>query len=519
MPKLSRRDFISATAAVLAGTALVSNAQKPSSARPNVLMIITDEQSLWTLSAYGGALPGTPHIDSIGKEGAIFRNFFVTSAVCTPSRGCYMTGQYPHTHGAVHNDLPLHPDAFTLGDMFKNAGYQTGYAGKWHLDGTYNPNFPDWIPEDRCFGFTDHKWMFNQGHWKRIVERPESWPQNLSHATFSPEFDRDSTENSSNGRKTYTSAAPDGRPDESYMVGAPGEFFTNWLTDKAIDFIHRPRSEPFFYVLSYPDPHPPFSVDGKYASMFPPKSMKLPETFQQNDLPVWAEKHLDADLKREHVKSGDDPKRVEVFESRKSQYLGEVKCIDDQVGRILQTLRDSNQLDNTLVIFCSDHGEYMGEHGIYFKNDLYEAAHHVGMLMRWPAGIRSGTNIESCVANVDLLPTLAAMLSLKTSGREQGQDASGLLHGKTSGWRDEAYIHKDYLTQSGVFTQEWELGLNEDGGSVLFNRKKDPLQIHNLYNDPAYRHVVVDLTERTIRHNREVGSPPRLMKWLTALQS
>ena len=111
------------------------------------------------------------------------------------------------------------------------------------------------------------------------------------------------------------------------------------------------------------------------------------------------------------------------------------------------------------------------------------------------------------------------MLSLKTSGREQGQDASRLLRGDTANWRDEAFIHKDYFTQSGVFTQQWELGLNKDGDSVLFDRKNDPLQIRNLYNDPAHKDIVADLTARTIEHNRKVGSPTMVMEWLTALGS
>jgi len=516
MSSISRRTFLATGTAALTGAALGTTPPTPAT-RPNVLMILTDEQSLWTLSSYGGQLPGTPNIDSIGRQGAIFRNFFVTSAVCTPSRGCYMTGRYPYAHGAYHNDLPLHPDEFTLGNMFEQAGYETGYAGKWHLDGKNTPTWPDWIPAERSFGFQDHQWMFNQGHWKRIVERPKGWPGNVSEATFSAAFDGPQVEDKSVGRHVYLSTQPDGRPDESYSVTAPGEYFSDWLADKAIEFIRRPRSSPFFYVLAFPDPHQPFTVREPYASMFPRDAMKLPPTFHQKDLPIWAEKMRQADLRREGVSSPDDPRRETIFRERKAQYLGEVKCIDDQVGRILQTLRETNLLDNTLVIFASDHGEYMGEHGIYFKNALYEPAHHVGVLMRWPAGIRPGTEINHCVANVDLLPTLASLLSLKTSGREQGRDASRLLRGDDAGWKDQAFIHKDYFTQSGVFTREWELGLNKDGGSVLFDRRNDPLQINNLYNDPAHKQIVAELTARTIEHNRSVHSPA--MAWLAALES
>jgi uncharacterized sulfatase len=244
--------------------------------------------------------------------------------------------------------------------------------------------------------------------------------------------------------------------------------------------------------------------------------MELPETFHQKNLPSWAEKMRQQDVEWEHVSSEDDPRREAIFRKWKSQYLGEIKCIDDNVGRILKTLREQNQLDNTLIIFTSDHGEYMGEHGLYFKNALYEPAHHVGTLMRWPGGIRPGTVVEECVANVDVLPTLAGLLSLKTSGREQGRDASPLLRQEKIDWKDEAFIHKDYFSQSGVFTQEWELGLDKSGDSVLFDRKRDPLQVNNLYRDPAHKPIVEELTERTIRHNQKVGSPA--LKWLNELQ-
>jgi len=507
MNSITRRAFVAAGTAALASTAM--GAGKQSGKRPNVLFILTDEQSLWTLGVYGGKLPGTPNVDSIGKEGAIFRNFFVTSAVCTPSRGCYMTGRYPHAHGAYHNDLPLNVDEFTLGHMFKRAGYETGYIGKWHLDGKVNPSWPDWIPDSRSFGFDDHKWMFNQGHWKRIVERPKGWPNNVSTVYIEDET-------LPSVAPHQTSPKPDGRPDASYSVTAPGEYFTDWLTDKAVDFIRRPRTSPFFCVVSYPDPHPPFTVEEKYRKMFSPESMELPATFHQKDLPVWAEKMRQDDVKWEHVSSEDDPKREQILRERKAEYFGMIKCIDDNVGRILKTLRDQNQLDDTLIIFASDHGEYMGEHGLYFKNALYESAHHVGMLMRWPDGIRPGTEINECVANVDLLPTLAGLLSLETAGKEQGHDASPLIRQKKVDWKDEAFIHKDYDSQSGVFTQQWELGLDKSGDSVLFDRTQDHLQVHNLYRDPQYNTVVEDLMARTIKHNEQLRTPA--MSWLRALQ-
>jgi uncharacterized sulfatase len=494
--------------------ALVNNSYRiVSPVRPNVLMIFTDEQSLWTLGAYGGRLPGTPNIDSIGDEGAIFRNFFVTSAVCTPSRGCYMTGQYPYTNGAYKNNAPLHSNAFTLGNMFQQAGYETGYAGKWHLDGRSNPVLPGWIPEARSFGFEDHRWMYERGHWKRVVERPLHWPDNHGETVSSGAFDI-SLHDSQIKRTEKVDPIADGRPDLSYFVSAPGEYMTDWLCEKAIDYIRRPRSSPFFYFLSIPDPHSPFEVREPYASMFPREEMKLPETFYQKNLPQWAEQMRRNDFRRENVSGPMDPRREQIFRERKAIYLGMVKCIDDNVGRILKTLREMNILDNTLIIFASDHGQYMGEHGIYFKNGLYETAQHVGLLMRWPGGICPGTNIKECVANVDILPTLAGLLKLRTSGKEQGHDASGLFRGEHNDWKDEAFIHNDTFRQAGIFTQEWELGLVKNGGSILFDRINDPRQINNLYMNPKYRSVVEELTQRVIAHYKRVGSPA--LTWLAS---
>ena len=516
---ISRRGFIgmglgAGAAAALTGKSLGLGYPSGTTERPNVLMIITDEQSLWTIGRFGGKLPGTPNIDSIGRRGATLRNFFVTSAVCTPSRGCYFTGQYPHTHGAWHNDLPLNPDSFTLGHMFANAGYETGYAGKWHLDGKNDPSWPDWIPDARAMGFQDHEWMFNQGHWKRIVERPEAWPANLSHASQSSSFDAKAFVNGD--AHTYISPKPDGRPDVSYSVAAPGECFTEWLTDKAIEFIERPRSKPFFYVLSIPDPHMPFTIAPPYDKMFKPEDMEVPATFHQKNLPQWAEDQMQHEvLKDEHATSADDPKRENTLRTRKAQYLGEIKCVDDNVGRILKTLEERGMLENTMIIYTSDHGEFMGEHGLYFKNLMYEPAHHVGMLMCWPGHIAPGTEVHECVANVDLMSTLAGVLGLKTAGKEQGRDASALLLGKKVEWESVAFIHKDNDSQSGLFTEDWELGLAEDGDHVLFDRRKDPHQVNNLYHDPAHAEVVRALTARTIEHNRKVNAPA--MKWLATL--
>ena len=489
---MQRLEFLAAAgAAGLSAAACNSGAQPESRKRPNVLVLYTDEHSAWTLGAYGGKLIGTPNLDRIGREGAIFHNYFVNSAVCTPSRGCLVTGRYPHAHGAYSNNIELNRDEVTIAECFRRAGYQTGYAGKWHLDGEPRPG---WVDPSRSMGFEDNRWMFNRGHWKRIVEKPEGWPDNRSVAAV--------------GGQQIVSDQPDGRPNISYDVDAEGEYFTDWITDQCIEFLGRERDAPFFYFLSIPDPHTPFSVRAPYDTMYAPEDMPVPATLYEKDLPGWAERSRQAMLERENLQSWDDPQREVILRRILSQYCGMVKCIDDNVGRILATLEANGQLDNTLILFTSDHGNYLGEHGLYFKNQIYETAYRVSMLMRMPGTIPAGTEVDECVSSVDVQGTVLELCGVDSSGLEQGSSFAKLARGEADPGRpNEAYLHHSSFARAGIFTPEWELCLVKDGDSVLFDRVDDPLQTKNLFADPAHQETVRDLVARVVEHAYAVGAP------------
>ena len=486
---MNRREFLQ-TGSALAGAAGCGRTEQRRAKKPNVLLLYTDEHSHWTLGAYGGKVAGTPHLDSIGREGAVFNNFFVNSAVCTPSRGCLMTGRYPHRHGAYRNYVRLGSDNVTIAELFRRAGYETGMAGKWHLDGAAKPG---WMPVERSMGFDDCRWMYNTGHWKRVVERPAGWPENRSTAR--------------QGKRLITPSEPDGMPDVDYDVGAEGEFFTDWLADKCIEFIRRPRSSPFFYYLSIPDPHTPYSVAPPYDTMFRPEDMEPPATLFEKDLPDWAEEARTAKLAGEKADGPFDPRRVQVFQQRMARYCGMIRCIDDNVGRILAALRAADQLDNTIVLFTSDHGNYMGEHGLYNKNQLYETAHHVAMLARYPAKIAAGTVVDDVVATVDFLPAVCRLAGVSTAGREEGR---GMFDGSAG---DRAWIHHSSLQRAGVFTPDWEFALVQGGDGILFDRRNDPQQTNNLFADPAHAAVVASLRVEVTDHCRDVRGPE--LKWLT----
>ncbi len=175
-------------------------------------------------------------------------------------------------------------------------------------------------------------------------------------------------------------------------------------------------------------------------------------------------------------------------------------------------MKERGILDETIVVFTTDHGEYMGEHGLYGKNQLYETAYHVPFLVRWPEKIAAGTRIDRIVSTVDVQPTLARLMGVAPSGREQGHDASPMLCGRKTEWTDASWLHHSSLQRAGVFTPEYELALIRGGGHILFDRVNDPEQTHNLYSDPARKAVVGELTARVIAHHREVKSPA--LQWL-----
>ncbi|WP_127586272.1 sulfatase-like hydrolase/transferase [Paenibacillus koleovorans] len=445
------------------------------SVRPNVLLIQTDQQSCWTLGVYGGTVVGTPHIDSIGEGGAVLRQCFTNSALCTPSRGCFVTGRYPHAHGAFANNRRLGEDEVTLARLLQNAEYDTGYMGKWHLDGTPRPG---WMEPERSQGYADCRYMFNRGHWKTIEDAPET--------------------------------GGGGSPVVGEGIGDERTYTTDWLTDKAIAFLQETRPKPFFLHLSYPDPHTPYSVREPYASMYDPDDMEVPSTFAASERPrgIGGESHTD-------VRGRWDARKLR---EAKAQYCGEVKCIDDNVGRLLAVLAERGLAENTIVVFTSDHGDYMGEHGLVHKNNLYETAYRIPMLIRWPVAIAPGTSVDRLIGLVDFQQTMAGLIGLTPSGREQGADVSPLLRGEAATavakepWPDEVFLYHDTQRKIGLFTQRFQLVYVEDGDDILFDRLNDPLQLVNLFGRAELRAEVERMTASLIRHCERYASPE--LGWL-----
>jgi arylsulfatase A-like enzyme len=230
----------------------------------------------------------------------------------------------------------------------------------------------------------------------------------------------------------------------------------------------------------------------------------VPSTFRQRELPDW---FTAPSVTRWH-RPPDVVGSEESLRRARAAYLGEAACIDANVGKILRLLESEGILDDTLVVFTSDHGEYMGEHGIYAKNQLYETAYRVPFVARCPGLLPADTAVGNFVTAVDVQQTLLGFLGVAPSGQEQGRDASPLLRGEKVPWRDEAFIYGTVKDKAGIITPRWELAYVKGARDhILFDRAADPEQVENLFHRPSHRGVVRELTERLAAHNRGVGAP------------
>lgn len=235
----------------------------------NLLIIQTDEHHFNTLGCYGGSVVETPNIDWIAKHGALCNSFYATTPVCSPSRASLVTGLYPQKTPVTTNNIPLSGSMITFAELLRRQGYATGYAGKWHLDGVGKPQ---WAPE-RNFGFVDNRFMFNRGHWKKFVDTPTG-PQ--------------------------VGARDDKGPTYALNDADEKTFSTDWLCDKAIDFIEQHQGQPFCYMVSLPDPHGPNTVRPPYNTMFADAMVELPATLvrKPHEIPAWG---TPAKIGRAHV--------------------------------------------------------------------------------------------------------------------------------------------------------------------------------------------------------------------------
>lgn len=433
------------------------------SARPNLLVIHCDELSYRTLGCYRAQMPKeqayiwgegvaveTPHIDSIAARGALCTRYFATSPVCTPSRASFVSGRYPQNGGAIANDIPMKDDVVTFAEVLRRAGYATGYAGKWHLDGEAKPGFTP----GRQFGFEDNRYMFNRGHWKKLEDGPGG-PRVAA--------------TDKKGNPTYDVAGADAK-----------SFTTDFLADKAMAFIDANKDKPFCVMLSIPDPHGPNTVRAPYDTMFEGMAFQAPKTAARDpaSAPAWG--------KPTAKKAGKS--------AGMAKYFGMVKCIDDNVGRMLEALETGGLRERTWIVFTADHGDLCGEHGRHDKGVPFDTSAGIPFLLAAPGKVKPGSVVGEALGTVDFKPTILALMGVGAPGGDEGRDASHLFSGggEPEGWRDLTFMRiggtgKGERGWMAAVTSRYKFVVSPGDGPWLFDREADPWELKNFSGDPGHR--------------------------------
>jgi len=467
-----------ALTALLPAMQVAQTREAQSQRQPNIVFIMSDDHAAHAISAYGSKLIKTPNIDRLAAEGMKFENCFVTNSICTPSRAAILTGKYSHINGVpVFNHLDTSQPL--LSKYMQQAGYYTGMVGKWHLGGQ-NPNTPE---IGKPAGFDYWNILPGQGAYFDPVMIEMGVRKNL---------------------KGYT---------------------TDVITDLAMNFIrNRPQNKPFFLMFHHKAPHRNWQPDEKHKRQFENFVPPLPATFDddykgKSDAARMATNHIDADLNETDLKMK-PPEGLSAAELKKwkftrymQDYLACVAAVDDNVGRFLDFLDTSELRENTIVIYTSDQGFFLGEHNMFDKRFMYEESLRMPFLVRWPARIKPGSISKEMILNVDFAPMMLDAAGARTPSDMQGRSFLPILRGeKPAGWRTSMYYryyhpgHHNVAAHYGVRTVRYKLIFFDKLNQwELYDLRNDPLEMHNIYGNKENGSLVTSLKKEMYRLKKELG--------------
>ena len=421
----------------------------------NVIFILVDDMRHDVMGFTGHPFIKTPHMDRLAGEGVHFRNAFVTTSLCSPSRASILTGQYMHKHGVVDNNNPIPPGTVFFPQYLQKAGYATAFVGKWHMgheDDAPQPGFDRWVS------------FRGQGHY-------------------------------------YA-------PGPQYRLNVDGQhvplrgYITDELTDYALDWLGQQTEErPFFLYLSHKAVHAEFHPAKRHEDLYADVEIKAPET-QANTPENYRGKPMWVKNQRNSWHGVDFPyhSSLDVKEYYR-QYCQTLAAVDDSVGRIMEFLEERGLADDTVVMFMGDNGFLFGEHGLIDKRCAYEESIRVPLIARCPAVMKPGTTVESVVANIDIAPTILELAGLETPQNMDGRSFVGLASGETpaSDWRKD-FLYEYYWEWSFPHTPT-QFALRGDrykfiqyhgiwDTDELYDIQADPQERNNLIRDPKHADVV-----------------------------
>ena len=446
--------------------------------KPNVLFIITDDQRFDTINALGNSEIITPNLDRLAQRGTSFVRAHIAGgtcgAVCMPSRAMVLSGRNPFHLEELGGNIP--PEHKTLAETFKNNGYETIGLGKWHN------GCPAYARS-----FTQGAKIFFGGMW-------DHW--NVPTCRYDPTGEYDNVIN------FVVDFYSDNHPQSQHCDEFdPGKHSSTLLTDAAIDLLNENagKDKPFFMYLAYLAPHDPRTMPDSFREMYDPEKITLPPNFQQiidTNYPLMV--HRDEHLAAYPREEGEIKRHI-------AEYFAMITHLDYEIGRLLDTLHQSGEEDNTIIVFTGDNGLAVGQHGWLGKEDIYEHGVRVPLIMAGP-GIAENVRNDAYVYLYDIFPTLCEKIGLEIPSSVDGKSFAKLLdgnHGDT--FRDELYLIFDNFVR-GVKDENYKLieyrngDSEEDKWTFLYDIKNDPWETRNLAGCEEYKDKINEMREKILKH-------------------
>ncbi len=526
--------YLSIIILLLYGCTSKSTNRDEASSPPNILFIMSDDHAYQAISAYGGRLAEvapTPNLDRLAKEGMLFRNAYVTNSICAPSRATILTGKYSHLNGVIDNHTDFDSTQRTFPKLLQKAGYQTAVIGKWHL-------------KSQPTGF-DY-WNIFPGHGQGKYYNPDFTEMGREYQVegYATDIITDLTLDwLKDGRKKdkpflllYQHKAP-------HRSWEPAIRHFDYLEDVTIplpdnfheDYEKRGKAaeEQRMTIYQHMGPESDLKLDPEVAAEYNiPGNHPLGARAYHNKLERYTaeqkQKFLAAYQQRTNEFLSQKPSGKELAEWKYQQYMKDylrcIKAVDENVGRVLDYLEESGLAENTLVVYTSDQGFYLGEHGWYDKRFMYEESFRTPLLVRWPGKVKAAQENTNFVMNLDFASTFLDIANAPIPEDIQGESMLPVLTGNTpADWRQSMYYH--YYEYPGPHSVKRHYGIRSGDYKLIhfyhdvdywemYDLQKDPQEMNNVFADPAYSGIKIRLQGELEKLQHQYGDSDDLAKTL-----
>ena len=472
---------------------------------PNVVVLMSDQQRLDTVSCYGlNEVCRTPHIDALAARGVRFDAAFTPTAICSPARASFYTGLYPHKHGVTANGLCLREGVRGLNHYLDEAGYRCGYAGKWHVDEQTGPT---------GYGFAGQNFMGYAFPGSDLLPGLQFGAKPRGHNPYADYLKERGFDPPPTVAHRFVGTNPSNQAQEMFALheGPVESCIEYFVAEEAMRVLDEVAGgdEPFFLWANFWGPHSPSLVPEPYFSMYDPKA--IPEH------PGYAETFEKKPYRQQLIEKlwGLGDYGWEGFQEIAARYFGHCTLLDDMVGRVVAHLEQLGVLDNTIIVYTSDHGDCLGAHKLIEKGEfMYDEIYRIPLVIAHPDCQAPGTACDEFVYLHEIMLSSLDAAGLDVPADLDGQSFLPAIEGRPfANGREEVYCvfdrHFTVANQRMVRTRTHQFTFNSGDPGELYDLQRDPYQLDNVYGDPAYEAVRQDLIGRMDRYMEELGDPLR----------